>query len=53
MDLKGFILYIGAISLTDVNHLLTTGGLILNFAYIGYQAYVFHKKNRNDDENDQ
>ena len=47
-DFKGFILYIGAISLSDVNHLLTTSGLLLNVTYLGYQFYKFHKKNKDD-----
>lgn len=48
-DLKGFILYVGAISLTDINQMLTTSGLALNVFYIGYQLYKFHKKKDGND----
>lgn len=49
-DLKGFILYVGAISLTDINQFLTTGGLALNVFYIGYQLYKFHKCDNEKDK---
>ena len=36
-DFKGAIIYISSLMLIEVNQLLTTGGLLLNFSYIGYQ----------------
>jgi hypothetical protein len=47
-DFKGVILFIGSISLTNVNDLLTSVGLLLNCSYLGYQFYKYHKKNKND-----
>lgn len=47
-DFKGAIIYISSLMLIEVNQLLTTGGLLLNVTYLGYQFYKFHKKNKND-----
>lgn len=46
MDYKAVILYVGSIAVANVNEILSTGGLILNIAYIGYQLYTHHKKNK-------
>jgi hypothetical protein len=46
MDFKGIIIYIGSIAVANVNEVLATGGLILNFIYLGYQLYTHHKKNK-------
>lgn len=48
IDFKGVILFIGSISLTNINELLTSVGLVLNCSYLGYQFYKYHKKNKND-----
>jgi hypothetical protein len=45
MDFKGIAIYVSAIIVGNINELLTTGGLLLNIAYIGYQLYTHHKKN--------
>lgn len=47
-DFKAITIYIGAILLGNINEVLTTSGLILNVAYIGYQLYTHHKKNNNE-----
>jgi hypothetical protein len=47
-DFKGVILFVGSISLTNINELLTSVGLVLNCSYLGYQFYKYHKKNKND-----
>ena len=45
IDIKGSILFVSAIILQNVNQILTTTGLILNVAYIGYQIYTHRKNN--------
>ena len=46
MDFKAIILYAGSIAIANINEILSTGGLILNIAYIGYQLYTHHNKNK-------
>ena len=48
MDFKPCIIYIGAVLLGDLNEILKTSALILNLGYLGYQFYIYHKKNNND-----
>jgi hypothetical protein len=48
IDFKGLILFVGSISITSINEVLTSVGLILNCTYLGYQFYKYHKKNKND-----
>ena len=43
-DYKPALMYIGAVIVNDINALLTTTGLILNIAYLGFQVYKQHKK---------
>ncbi len=45
IDFKAPFMFIGAIIVQNINELLTTGGLILNACYIGYQIYTHHKNN--------
>lgn len=47
-DFKGVILFIGSVSVTSINEVLTSVGLLLNCTYLGYQFYKYHKKNKND-----
>lgn len=49
-DFKAIFIYVGALMLGNINEILTTSGLILNVAYIGYQLYTHHKKT--NDKND-
>ena len=48
MDYKGFIIYLGAVAVEDLNAILSNGVLVLNIIYIGYQIYTHHKKNNGD-----
>ena len=48
-DFKAIFIYVGAVMLSNINEILTTSGLILNVAYIGYQLYTHHKKNDKND----
>ena len=45
MDFKPTFLFIGALFIGDVNEILKTSALVLNLGYLGYQVYIFHKKN--------
>lgn len=45
MDFKPCITFIGALFIGDFNELLKTSALVLNLGYLGYQFYIFHKKN--------
>lgn len=45
-DFKPSILFIGTLFLNNVDEVLKTGALILNVAYLGYQFYNYHKKNK-------
>jgi len=45
IDLKAPFLFIGAVLVQNINEVLTTTGLILNVAYIGYQIYTHKQKN--------
>ena len=46
MDLKPTILFVGTIML-PLQDILFNASLILNIFYIGYQFYIFKKKNDN------
>lgn len=46
MDFKPLTIYIGAIFLGQFDEILKTGALALNLGYLGYQFYIFHKKNK-------
>ena len=48
MDLKGVAIFLTSVALENVNSLLTTGGLILNGIYIGYQIFKLYKKGKNE-----
>jgi hypothetical protein len=48
MDFKPSIVFIGALMVGDFNEILKTSALILNLGYLGYQFYIFHKKNNNE-----
>lgn len=50
MDFKPCLTFIGALMVGDFNEILKTSALVLNLAYLGYQFYIFHKKNDNDKE---
>lgn len=45
MDFKPCITFIGALFISDVNEILKTSALVLNLGYLGYQFYIYHKKN--------
>lgn len=48
MDFKPCILFIVSLFINDVNEILKTSALILNLGYLGYQFYIYHKKNKDD-----
>jgi len=50
MDFKPCLAFIGALLVGDINEILKTSALILNLGYLGYQFYVFHKKNDNGEK---
>lgn len=53
MDFKGFILWIAAAIVNDVNSILSTSLLLCNLVYIGYQVYTHHRRHKKEFDDDQ
>lgn len=49
IDLKGFVLFTGAIIMGHYNEILQAAGLTANCIYIIYQIHTHHKKNNKQD----
>lgn len=49
-DLTGAGIYVGALITSNLHEVLSVCLLAVNLFYVGYQFFIFHKKNQNDKE---